>query len=60
MSFAKCLLPALKAKSFLRKTLASLSRQQTATSNRRFEFRKCRQLFIRSHNETLSVAAMWA
>lgn len=32
----------LKGESFLRKTFASLSRQQTATSNRRFEFRKCR------------------
>jgi hypothetical protein len=27
-------------------------------SNRRFEFYKRRQLFIRSHNETLSVIAM--
>jgi hypothetical protein len=26
--------------------------------NRRFEFRKRSQLFIRSHNETLSVASM--
>jgi hypothetical protein len=29
-----------------------------ATSNRRFEFHKSGQLFIRVHNETLSVAAM--
>jgi hypothetical protein len=29
-----------------------------AESNRRFKFHKCRQLFIGSHNETLSVAAM--
>jgi hypothetical protein len=28
------------------------------TENRRFEFDKRRQLFIRTHNETLSVAAM--
>jgi hypothetical protein len=27
-------------------------------SNRRFEFQKRAQLFIRSHNETLSVTAM--
>ena len=26
--------------------------------NRRFKFQKSRQLFIRTHNETLSVAAM--
>jgi hypothetical protein len=27
-------------------------------SNRRFEFQKRRQLFVRTHNETLSVAAV--
>jgi hypothetical protein len=26
--------------------------------NRRFQFEKSRQLFIRSHNETLSIVAM--
>jgi len=31
---------------------------KAATANRRFQFYKRRQLFIRSHNETLSVAAM--
>jgi hypothetical protein len=30
----------------------------TATPNRRFEFQKRRQLFIRPDNETLSVTAM--
>src|SRR5436189_6027881 len=30
------------------KNFASLSRQQTATSNRRFQFQKSRQLFIRA------------
>jgi hypothetical protein len=30
----------------------------SATSNRRFEFQKRRHLFIRSHNETLTVAAI--
>jgi hypothetical protein len=28
------------------------------TANRRFEFQKRRQYFIRTHNETFSVAAM--
>jgi hypothetical protein len=36
----------------------NLSRQFVASSNRRLQFNKRRQLFIRSHNETLSVAAM--
>jgi len=36
--------------------LANLSRQFTATPNRRFQFHKRSQLFIRVHNETLSVA----
>ena len=30
----------------------------SAFGNRRFQFQKRRQLFIRSHNETLSVVAM--
>jgi len=30
----------------------------TASANRRFQFQKGRQLFIRTHNETFSVAAM--
>jgi hypothetical protein len=34
------------------------SSQFATTSNRRFEFQKRRQLFIRTHNETLSVAAV--
>jgi hypothetical protein len=29
-----------------------------ARGNRRFQFNELRQLFIRTHNETLSVAAM--
>jgi len=29
-----------------------------ASANTRFEFQKSRQLFIRSHNETLSIVAM--
>jgi hypothetical protein len=38
----------------------SLTRQANSPprANRRFEFQKRRQLFIRMHNETLSVAAM--
>src|SRR5258708_643233 len=40
------------------KNLAGLSSKLAATSNRRFEFEKGSQLFIRMHNETLSVASM--
>jgi hypothetical protein len=32
--------------------------QKAATPNRRFEFQKRRQLFIRLHDQTLPVAAM--
>jgi hypothetical protein len=35
-----------------------LSRQFAATPNRRFKVDKGRQLFIRTPNETLSIAAM--
>jgi hypothetical protein len=42
----------------LRKNLVILSSQIAASADRRFEFQKRRQLFIRSHNETLSVATM--
>jgi hypothetical protein len=31
---------------------------QDARPDRRFEFERCSQLFISTHNETLSVAAM--
>ena len=41
-----------------RKNLARSSRQFAASSDRRFQFQKRRQLFIGVHNETLSVAAM--
>ena len=37
---------------------AILSRHSAATPNRRFEFDKRGQLFIRTHNETLSIVAM--
>jgi hypothetical protein len=40
------------------RNLASLSMQKPATPNRRFQFQKRRHLFIRTHNETLSVIAM--
>jgi hypothetical protein len=40
------------------KNLANPSNQFTAPANHRFEFEKRRQLFIRAHNETLSVATM--
>ena len=40
------------------KNLANLSKQFAVSADRRFEFQKRRQLFIRSHNETLSVVAM--
>jgi hypothetical protein len=35
-----------------------LSRQKTATPKRRFQFNERPQLFIRMHNETLSVIAV--
>jgi len=35
-----------------------LNSQPLPTANRRFQFQKRRQLFIRSHNEPLSIAAM--
>jgi hypothetical protein len=35
---------------------ACLSSKLTARADRRFEFEKRRQLFIRAHNEALSVA----
>jgi hypothetical protein len=38
--------------------LGSLSSQFAAIPSRRFEFQKSGQLFIRTHNEPLSVAAM--
>jgi hypothetical protein len=40
--------------------LASLSTKKAATPNRRFKFNKSSQLFIRMHNETLSIVAMRA
>jgi hypothetical protein len=40
------------------KKLATLSRQFAASASRRFQFHKRRQLFIRVHNETLTVVAM--
>jgi len=40
------------------RNLACLSRQLAASANHRFEFQKRRQLFIRTHNVTLSIAAM--
>jgi len=38
--------------------ISTASQDNSATSNRRFEFDKRSKLFIRMHNETLSVAAM--
>ena len=40
------------------KNLANLSKQFAANVDYRFEFQKRRQLFIGSHNKTLSVVAM--
>jgi hypothetical protein len=40
------------------KNVANLSNQFAANANRRFEFHKRSQLFIRAHKEALSVAAM--
>jgi hypothetical protein len=40
------------------KNVANLSNQFAANANRRFEFQKRGQFFLRVHNETLSVAAM--
>jgi hypothetical protein len=37
---------------------ASLSRQKTATPNRRFQFHKRSQLILWAHNETLSVVTV--
>jgi hypothetical protein len=39
-------------------TSASMSIQNVAATNRRFEFDKRRQLFIRTYNEPLSVVAV--
>jgi hypothetical protein len=38
--------------------LDKLARQFTASANRCYKFYKCSQLFIRVHNEALTVAAM--
>jgi hypothetical protein len=38
--------------------LPSACQCESATPNRRFEFHKRSQLFIRAHNETLFVTAM--
>jgi hypothetical protein len=43
---------------YVGQNLAGLSRRLAASANRRFEFQKSSQLFIRVHDETLSVAAM--
>ena len=40
------------------KKAASLSSQFAASASYRFKFQKRSQLFVRTHNETLSVAAM--
>src|SRR5258708_12852287 len=40
------------------KNLANLPKQFAANVDYRFEFQKCRQLFIRAHNKTLSAVAM--
>jgi len=40
------------------KNPASLSRQFAATPSSRFKFYKSAQLFIRAHNEALTVSAM--
>jgi hypothetical protein len=40
------------------KNLANASNQFAASVNRRFEFDKRRQLFVRVHNETLSVVTV--
>jgi hypothetical protein len=40
------------------KNLANSSRQFAASANRRFQFHKRSQVFIRPHNETLPVVAM--
>ncbi|PYI57993.1 MAG: hypothetical protein DMC59_09550 [Verrucomicrobia bacterium] len=40
------------------KNLAGSSSTIDTSTNRRFQFHKRRQLFIRTHNETLSVAAI--
>ena len=39
------------------KNLVRMSRQFAASANRHFEFQKRRQLFIHTHNETLSIIA---
>jgi hypothetical protein len=40
------------------KNRANLSNQFAATANRRFEFKKSRQLFVGAHNKALSVVTM--
>jgi hypothetical protein len=46
------------ATSSLRKIWPACQDKFSASANRRFEFDKRSQLFIRAHNETLSVVAM--
>jgi len=38
--------------------IRQLVNAKAATPNRRFEFKKRTQLFVRVHNETLTIAAM--
>jgi hypothetical protein len=42
----------------LRELRKAVKHNRAATANRRFEFDKRRQLFIRTHNKTLSIAAV--
>ena len=42
----------------VRKNLAGLSRQFAASANRRFQFKKRRQLFVSTDDESLSVLAV--
>jgi hypothetical protein len=48
------------AVSSLEKITSPCQDKKAAITNHRFKFHKCHQLFIRMHNETLSIGAMCA
>jgi hypothetical protein len=56
--FLPCPRIQIVAKNRFYQNRVKVSSQFSVTLDRRFEFHKRRQLFIRAHNETLAVAAM--
>ena len=57
-AFYPCPRIQIVAKNRFYQNRVKVSSQFSVTLDRRFEFHKRRQLFIRAHNETLAVAAM--